>query len=150
MTAVYARDSRIRGSKRPLRQIRVSTSISSERPADDVEAVCLAEPLGARAPEAGRGREDQRAPVVVRERLERVPFDGRALVDVAAEDELRAGGRERPQHRVAVLERELPRGAPRRPGEVVVADDDPQRAGRGVGRASAATDARRVGSSRPP
>ena len=33
------------------------------RPADDVEAVCLAEALWARAPEAGRCRDDQRTPI---------------------------------------------------------------------------------------
>ena len=89
---------------------------------------------------SGRGRPkpgavastNERRGVVV-ERLERVSLDGRALVDVPPEDELRAGSRERLEHRVAVLERELPRGPPGSACEVVVADDDPQRAGRGIG-----------------
>src|SRR6187551_1224873 len=101
------------------------------RPAHEVEAVCLAEPVGARPTEAGRGREHQRAPGVVVEGLERVSFDGRGLVDVPPEDELRARSRERSKYRVAVLERELPRGPPGSACQVVVADDDPERAGRG-------------------
>ena len=76
-------------------------------------------------------------------------FDGRALVDVPPEDELGAGGRERTEHGVAVLERELPRGPPGSAGEVVVADDDPQRAG-GASARIGPTDASRSGSSRPP
>ena len=103
------------------------------RPANDVEPVGLAEPVRTRPSEARRGREHERAAIVVGERLERVPLDGRALVDMPSEHELRSRRRERPEHRVAVLERELPRGAPGRAGEVVVADDDPQRAGRRVG-----------------
>ena len=77
-------------------------------------------------------------------------FDGCALVDVPPEDELGAGSRERPEHRVAVLERELPRGPPGSACEVVMADDDPQRAGRGVGQDR--PDGRRAASasSRPP
>ena len=45
-------------------------------------------------PKPGAVASDERAPLVVRERLERVPFDRRALVDVAAEHELRACVRE--------------------------------------------------------
>ena len=119
------------------------------RPAHEVEAVCLAEPVGAGPTEAGRGGEYQRAPGVVVERLERVSLDGRALMDVPPEDELRAGSRERSEHRVAVLERELPRGPPGSAREVVMAHDDPQRAG-GASARMGPTDASRVGSSRPP
>ena len=92
-----------------------------------MEAVRLAEPVRPRPTEARRGGEHERAASVVVKSLERVPLDRGALVDMAAEDELRSGGRERPQRCVAVLERELPRGAPGRAGEVVVADDDAKR-----------------------
>jgi len=101
------------------------------RPADEMKAVRLAEPVGTWPTEARRGGEHQRAPVVVAERLECVPFDGRPLVDVPTENELGARGREGPEHRVPVLERELPRRPPRSAREVVMADDDPQRTRRG-------------------
>ena len=132
------------------RQIRVSISISSAVQRTTWSPFASPSRSGRGPAEAGRGREHERAPGVVVERLERVSFDGRALVDVPPEDELRAGRRERLEHRVAVLERELPRGPPGRACEVVVADDDPQRAGRGVGEDRPRRDARRAGPSRPP
>ena len=60
-------------------------------------------------------------------------------MDVAAEHELRACVREGAQNRVSMLERELPRRAPRRPGEVMVADDDAERACRCSGERVACT-----------
>ena len=80
----------------PSRQIRVSISISLGRPADDVEAVRLAEPVRARSAEARRGGEHERAGGRLVERLERVSLDGGALVDVAAEDQLGSGARRAP------------------------------------------------------
>ena len=131
------------GSKLPPRQIRVSISHLARRPADDVKAVRLAEPVRARPAEPRCGREHERAAAVVLQGLEGVSLDRRALVDVAAEDELRARSCERPERSVAVLERELPRGAPRGPGEVVMADDDAERVS-GARAQHVATDASRV------
>ena len=65
------------------------------------------------------------------------PLDRRALMDMAAEHELRAG-RGSARVGVAMLQRKLARGAPRRRGEVVVTDHDPQSARRGIGSAAAA------------
>src|SRR6187200_1038648 len=102
------------------------------RPADDVEAVCLAEPVGSGPTEAWGGAQHERRPEVVRQHLERVSLHRRGLMNVPAEDQVDAGGGKRAEHRVAVLERELPGGAPRGAGEVVVERDDPQRTGRGA------------------
>ena len=114
-----------------------------------MEPVGLAEALGARAPEAGRGREDERTAISAGRGLERVPFDGRALVDVAGEDELGAGRGERPQRRVPVLERELARGAPRCPARWWWQTTMFSAPGGAVEQRQA-TDARRAASSRPP
>ena len=62
----------------------------ARRPADDVEAVRLAEAVRAGPVESRCGREHERAADVVVQRLEGVSLDRGALVDVAAEDELRA------------------------------------------------------------
>ena len=81
--------------KAPSRQIRVSSSISEGVQRTTLRPFASPEALWSRAPVAGRRRDDQRAPLVVRERLERVPFGRRALMDMAAEHELRARVRER-------------------------------------------------------
>ena len=90
------------------------------RPADDVEPVCLAEPVWARTAEAGCRGEDERSALAVVEGLEGASADRRALVDMATEHELGARRRKRTQRVVPVLERELARGTPGSAGEMVV------------------------------
>ena len=85
--------------------------------------------MGARPAEARGRREHERAVHPVLESLEGVSFDCGALVDVASENELRSRCCECPQCCIALLQWELPRGAPGGSGEVVVADDDAQRVG---------------------
>ncbi len=97
-----------------------------------MEPVRLAEPVGPGAAEAGRRREDEGRAAGPLQHLEGTPFDGGALVDMAAEHELGTRGGEAVEGDVPVLERELARGAPRGTREVVMADDDPQRPGRRV------------------
>src|SRR3954453_13256776 len=101
-------------------------------PAEDVQSVRLAEALRARPAKAWCRREHERRRVV-RERLEGVALDGGALVDVPSEDHVGPGSRESTQGHAAVLGGELPGCAPGCAGEVVMADDDPQRGGRRVG-----------------
>jgi hypothetical protein len=93
-----------------------------------MEAVRLTQPMGPWPAEARGCREDERATHVVGEGLEGVPLDRRALVDVASEDELYPRRRERSQRDTSLLERELPRSAPGGRGEMVMADDDAERA----------------------
>ena len=61
-----------------------------------------------------------------------MPLHDGALVDVPTDDHVRARRRERLECCIAICERELARGAPRRPGEVVVKDDDAECAGRRI------------------
>ncbi len=118
-------------------------------PADHVQAVRLAEPVWPRPAEARCRCQHERA-CLGGAGVEGVPFDRAALVDVAAEDELGACGGEGSQHCVAVLERELARGAPGSAREVVMADDDAECVRRRRRRASSLTASRRAASRRPP
>ena len=112
--------------------MRASISSVGGRPADDVEPVCLSEPVWARTAEAGCRREDERSALAVVEGLEGASADDRALVDMATEHELGARRRKRTQRVVPVLERELARGAPGSACEMVVENDDAERARRRV------------------
>ena len=89
----------------------------------------LAESMGPRSREPGRGHHDDRA--LSRQHLELAPLGDAGLVDVAGEDELGAGRRQLLQHAAAARERSLTR-PPRRIGELMVKADDAQRAGRCV------------------
>ena len=112
----------------------------------DLDALRLAAAAGARAAQAGRGGDDDRVGALVAGGEELAPFSGCRLVDVAADDQLGAGGRE--------LSGELPVGdgrlrrAPRGAERVVVEDGDPHGAGRGL-LATARPRARQI-ASRPP
>ena len=100
-------------------------------------AARLAEPLRAAAARArARSRRHSRARPRV-EHLELVPLGHRALVDVAAEDQLGARGDEAREHVVAARDRLLAR-APRRVDQLVVEGDDAQRARCGLARARSA------------
>jgi hypothetical protein len=57
-----------------------------------VEPVRLTEPVRAGSAEPWCSREDERASGIVPESLECVSLDGRALMDVPAENELRSDG----------------------------------------------------------
>ena len=59
--------------------------------------------------------------------LELAAFRERGLMHVSAQHQLRAGVGECPQHAVAVPDRLLPLGGPRRLSEMVVERDDPVR-----------------------
>jgi hypothetical protein len=64
------------------------------RPAEDVEAVRLAQSVRPGAAVSRCSSEDERAALVGGKRLERVSLGSRPLVDVAAEDDLGSGGGE--------------------------------------------------------
>lgn len=99
------------------------------RPADDMQALCLTGSVGARSAKARSRREHDGAAAVGVEGLELMSSDGGALVDMAAENQLRSGGCERAQHVVTVLEGELARGTPGRAGEMMMENDDAECAG---------------------
>lgn len=93
-------------------------------PADNMQAMRLTASVGAWSAKARSRREHERAVVAGVEGLELVSPDGGALVYMAAENQLRAGGCERAQHIVAVLEGEFARRTPGSAREMVVENDD--------------------------
>ena len=92
----------------------------------DVEAARLASPVRPRLAEAG-GDGDDRAVDVASGHLELVPLADRALMDVAGEDQLRAGVDEAGEHFDRLDDGLLPR-SPGRSDQVVVERHDFQRA----------------------
>src|SRR5207253_9463180 len=92
----------------------------------DVEAARLAAAVGPRLPQPRRDRHRHAALTAGRD-LELAPLAHRRLVDMAREDELRAGVDERAEHVVSARDRLLPR-PPRRADQVVVEDGDAERA----------------------
>ncbi len=80
--------------------------------------------MWARATEAGRRREDQRALLRFVAGLELGNDGDRCLVHVAADHEIDTGVDERAQDLATPAERSLARGAPGRPGEVMVESHD--------------------------
>ncbi len=76
-----------------------------------------------RPPQAGGGREHERAAGAVFQRLELPALGDGGLVDMAAHDELGTRSRQRLQHGVASSERPLSPRSPRRCRKVVVERD---------------------------
>ena len=96
-----------------------------------METACLAASLRTRLAEAWRDRH-RHSSYVTRDHLELVALADGALVDVPGEDELGAGVDERSQDVRPPGDRLLAR-APRRPDQVMVERDDPQRTLRRLG-----------------
>ena len=84
----------------------------------------LTESMGPGTLEPWRGHHDERT--LARQHLELTPLGDTGLVDVAGEDEVRAGLRQLLEHATAARERPLTR-PPGRVGELMVEADDAQR-----------------------
>ena len=98
-------------------------------PANHVEPVRLAEPVRTRPAKAGRGRENERRAAVVAVASNACRSTAVLWWMWPPTTSSAPRGGEGLQRRVAVLERELARGAPRCSGEMVVADDDAEGVG---------------------
>ena len=94
------------------------------------DAPRLAAATRPRLPETG-GDGDDHAALAAAPDLELVALAHRSLVDVPGEDQLRSGVDEGAEDVVAAGDRALPR-PPRRPGQLVVEECDPQHSGRRV------------------
>ena len=91
-----------------------------------MEPARLAEPARAWLAEARRSHEDGR-PLLVPDRLELMPLTHGRLMDVAAEDEVGAGRRERMKNVLAARDRALVRRPPGCADEVVMENGDAER-----------------------
>src|SRR5439155_12823718 len=92
----------------------------------DVDAERLAQPARSRLSQAGGDRDHDRGLAVCTRDLELAALRNGALVDVAGENELRAGGDEPAEHVVSTRDGPLAR-APRGTEQVMVEDGDPER-----------------------